>query len=300
MIKTELPEKSKSHEAVIHEIRDVIVENYADKVAFVILFGSFARGDWVHDYYTEEGYDLEYASDYDFLVITKKAKTGSGYQATKFRDDIEAKLKSFQFPNKPHKPAIIVESLARVNDDLEKGQYFFSDIKKEGILLYHDQEFELAEPRQLSSDEAREIAKNDFDRWFNKGDDFLQDSYSALKAKRNNNAAFYLHQTTESFLTCALLVLTGYKPKSHDIKYFLSLASSQSNKFLNTFPLINKEQKNCFELLRKAYIDSRYSKDYKITKEQLGYLIKRVEYLQNVTQEVCKEKVKLIHLQTNI
>lgn len=48
-MKTELPKKSKAHEASIYAIRDVIIESYKDKIAFIILFGSFARGDWVYD-----------------------------------------------------------------------------------------------------------------------------------------------------------------------------------------------------------------------------------------------------------
>ena len=36
----------------------------------VILFGSFARGDWVHDIYKEDHITYEYASDYDLLIIT--------------------------------------------------------------------------------------------------------------------------------------------------------------------------------------------------------------------------------------
>ncbi len=31
-----------------------------------------------------------------------------------------------------------------------------------------------------------------------------------------------------------------------------------------------------FKLLKKAYIDARYKKDYKITKKQLEYLAERV------------------------
>ena len=104
---------------------------------------------------------------------------------------------------------------------------------------------------------------------------------------------------------------TGYRPKTHNIEELLSLCSSQSNKFLNIFPqggsslekkitphrtipadqieiLYNSKSKaDWFELLKIAYIESRYSKYYKIKKEQLDYLIERVEYLREVDKEVC-------------
>ena len=72
-MKTTLPQESKEHEAIIHEIRDIILQSYKEKISHIILFGSFARGNWVYDYYTEDGHDVEFASDYDFLIITKKA-----------------------------------------------------------------------------------------------------------------------------------------------------------------------------------------------------------------------------------
>ena len=311
MIKTQLPEKSKSHEAVIHEIRDIIVENYVDKIAFVILFGSFARGDWVHDYYKEDGHDLEYASDYDFLVITKKTKNGNGAAGTNLKNDINKKLKEFKRPYKSHTPTIIIEPLLRVNEELEKGRYFFTDIKKEGVCLYSSGEFELVEPKELDEVEVKKIAKEDFEQWFESGEGFLRLCHDAIGHDNYKRAAFLLHQATEAFLTCSLLVTTGYRPKTHNIEELLSLCSSQSNKFLNIFPqggsslekkitphrtipadqieiLYNSKSKaDWFELLKIAYIESRYSKYYKIKKEQLDYLIERVEYLREVDKEVC-------------
>jgi hypothetical protein len=48
---------------------------------------------------------------------------------------------------------------------LRRSQYFFSDIKKEGILLYDSGEFTLAEPKDLNLEERKQIAKDDFDQF---------------------------------------------------------------------------------------------------------------------------------------
>ena len=48
------------------------------------------------------------------------------------------------------------------------------DIKKEGILLYHDEDCQLAEPKELTSEEKRKIAQKHFDIWFKKGDEFFE------------------------------------------------------------------------------------------------------------------------------
>ena len=47
-----------------------------------------------------------------------------------------------------------------------------------------------------------------------------------------------------------------------------------------------------FKVLRKAYIDARYKKDYKITKKQLEYLAARVKKLQKLTKNICTQKIK--------
>jgi hypothetical protein len=54
-----------------------------------------------------------------------------------------------------------------------------------------------------------------------------------------------------------------------------SLASNYSDELLKIFPRDTKEQEEKFVLLKSAYTEARYNKNYKITEEQLVYLIKR-------------------------
>ena len=63
--------------------------------------------------------------------------------------------------------------------------------------------------------------------------------------------------------------------------------------FLEVFSYANKEQEEMFKLLKKAYIDTRYKKDYKITKKQLEYLSKRVTILLRLTKKICKVKIDI-------
>ena len=50
----QLPQRSKQYETEIKEISALILEGSRDKIAFVILFGSFARGDFIYDFRTEK------------------------------------------------------------------------------------------------------------------------------------------------------------------------------------------------------------------------------------------------------
>ena len=74
-MKTTLPKKSYKHAKTIFSIRDKILEKHQDKISHIILYGSFARGGWIHDIDNEEGYNSKivgYFSNYDIFIIAKE------------------------------------------------------------------------------------------------------------------------------------------------------------------------------------------------------------------------------------
>ena len=62
-------------------------------------------------------------------------------------------------------------------------------------------------------------------------------------------------------------------------------------KFAKVFPQASPQERQRFELLKKAYVDARYNMDYKINKEDLDYLSERVQLLRKLTEEICREKI---------
>ena len=288
-MKTTLPKNS----LVIKERLDAIVQEILaaarDQVAMIILFGSYAKGTWVRDWYVEGHITYSYESDLDILVVTKSPKY-RGLKGASFESDLTKRLERKGLRGKTFGApwvTFVVEPIKYLNQQLEKSQYFFSDIKKEGILLYDSGEFTLAEPKDLNSEERKKIAKDDFDQWFTRAIGFIKATNYMLQDNYLNLAAFQLHQATESFYSAILLVFTGYKPRLHDIEKLGSLASNYSDELLKIFPRDTKEQEERFILLKLAYTEARYNKNYKITEEQLVYLIKRVEKLKSITEEIC-------------
>ena len=158
--------------------------------------------------------------------------------------------------------------------------------KNKGILLYDSGEYELSEAKELDAGERKAIAQDDYDYWFTNGNEFLTHCHYALKDKSYSKAAFFLHQTTESFYNAIFLVFSGYKPKLHDIRKLGCMVNNYHNDLLKIFHVDAPEQKKCFELLRKAYIEARYNKNYEINKTQLDYLIGRVEKLKTITERI--------------
>ena len=146
--------------------------------------------------------------------------------------------------------------------------------------------------RKPSPAKRKQIAEEDFKEWFKSAKIFYKHFEYALKDRNYKQAAFELHQAVERFYSTTLLVFTGYKGKRHNIEKLGRQVSGYDTAFLKVFTRATAEQDENFKLLKKAYIDARYKKDYKITKKQLEYLAKRVKLLQRLTKKICAAKIE--------
>jgi predicted transcriptional regulator len=66
----------------------------------------------------------------------------------------------------------------------------------------------------------------------------------------------------------------------------------QEAKFSKIFDLTNQTEEHHFELLRKAYIEARYSKTYKITKKELLYIEKKISPMIKLIEKLCKQEIE--------
>ncbi|MBN9383838.1 MAG: HEPN domain-containing protein [Chitinophagaceae bacterium] len=265
----------------LREITGIIVK--AVDPEKVILFGSHATGRWVEHRYTEGGIVYEYISDYDILVITKSGESRKDYEV---QDLIENRC-VYKTP-----VTVITHDIDFVNKMLREGQYFFTDIEKEGILLYDAGNTPLAERKPLSTAEAKAIAQQYFEQWYGGAKEFYIDAQNACQRGSYKNAAFYLHQATERIYNAIILVHTGYKPKTHNLDKLKRYSKRFSQELDAVFPDNTPQEKHLFDLLKRGYIDTRYKDSYEITAEELTTLIERVGKLQVIAERLCQEKIR--------
>ncbi len=268
----------------LKRVTEIILEE-CPTVLMIILFGSHARGDWVEDRHFEDGTLHEYMSDFDILVIVRSNQIVNSKDTWR-RVEARARRLARTWTN------LIVESIETVNNALARGHYFFTDIKKEGILLYDTAEFKLARRRKLNPKERRGIAKAHFKEWFTSAQEFYGVFEYTLGKQQYKLAAFQLHQAVERFYDAILLVFTNYRPRSHDIEKLSHMVGGYDPALLAVFPQATDEPKECFDLLKRAYVEARYNPGYKITKEQLEYLAQRVQKLQDLTKKICEAKIE--------
>jgi uncharacterized protein len=270
----------------LREITDIIVDTAQPEM--IILFGSYARGTWVEDRFTdpEDHNTYEYKSDYDICVITRTHGQARNEGLWDKSRHIAWKSGIRVIVN------IIAHDIKEFNRKIEKLEYFFCDIKKEGIVLYDTKNFRIVGAKRLSKKERRIIAKEDFELWFESACNFYEQFEFGFNKKHYKEAAFTLHQVTERLYAALLLVFTQYKPRTHDIEFLGHQVSTFDPRLCAVFPMFTEEDKRLFNLLKKAYIDARYKKSYSITKDELAYLSGRVEKLRTLTEEVCKTKIE--------
>ncbi|WP_433910774.1 HEPN domain-containing protein [Sphingomonas yabuuchiae] len=254
------------------------------RILKVILYGSYARGDWVDD--PIGGYQ----SDYDILVVVNDERLTEPEEFWAKADD--QFVREVTISKRISAPvSFIVHSLADVNNQLTQGRPFFIDVIEQGIALYEVEDYPFVTPQPLEPKAARAEAAKHFDYWFPLSVHALKLAEASQQNGVPRDAAFMLHQSVERAYHCLLLTLTLYSPKSHKLNFLRSQAEPLVHELIAVWPRDTKFAQRCFELLRQAYVNARYSAHYKVTPAELEWLAERVELLQQIVKEACEKRL---------
>lgn len=157
--------------------------------------------------------------------------------------------------------------------------------------MYDTKEFKLAKPRKLSFREIKEFAKYEFNIHYPEGVNFIKYGNIGLEDGMYKSVFFLLHQSCERFYNAISLTFTNYRPKSHKLNELGAQVKEFSRELAAIFPKNTPFEERCYDLLCRAYIEARYNGEFAVTKEELTYMIERVEILKTVTASICQEKI---------
>lgn len=279
LMKTSLDHLPKNKKDQLRRITAII--RAVSTVELVILFGSYARGDWVEDR------GSGYCSDLDILVVAAPQVAvdtvlwaGVKEQAQKIAGRVRI--------------ALITHDLKFVNREIRQGNYFFCDIVLEGIVLHGAGSALLAKPRALNDEERLRFGVHHFRYWYESASDFWLTSTYCSSLGKLSTAAYLLHQAAERYLHAILLVFGGYKPKTHDVEELADEAATYHPRLASLLPRADPEDKERFCHLKRAYVEARYSKSYSISLTQLTVLRDQVRDLAVLAREVCWDKLASI------
>ena len=258
----------------------------------IILYGSYARNTYVdYDQRIEYGIRTCFMSDYDILVVTN----------TRFQRHVISHILSkatdnyYKGMNRNESATVqfIDESIDDLNKAIDKNRYFYTDIKREGIMLYNSGRYKLARRRKQNYREIKELAEEYYNERFERGNEFLLGAIFYNEQGLHKMASFNLHQACENYYNSIILTFTLYSPKEHSLIKLSARAKTHSLESSKAFPRNTEEEKRLFDLLQDAYVQARYSLHFRITQEDIEALIPKVELLRDIARQCCEERIKV-------
>jgi uncharacterized protein len=255
----------------------------------IILFGSYARGDWVEDPVGR------YFSDFDILVVVNHDDL---VDVSEFWGKVEERLLGDLTEGKclRTQASLIYHSLDDVNEKLRLGRYFFTDILRDGVVLHEEDGHPFVNPGYLTAGEALQETREYFEEWFGSASNFLELASAAISKEMLKEGAFLLHQATERLYHCVFLVRTLYSPKTHNLNRLRTMAEQLEPGLRGIWPKTSRFHKRAYGLLREAYIKARYSREYQIGVDELSWLSSRVSTLQGVVRELSLARMEELEI----
>lgn len=305
-MRTDLDHLPPAKQRELERVVQILFEEFDERIALatqdwkrkgriqkIILYGSYARGNWVDEPHTAKGYQ----SDFDLLIIVSDKRLTDRVEYWAKAE--ERLIREVSITKTLRTPVnFIVHTLAEVNDGLAHGRYFFIDVAKEGIALYQSDDTDLPEPKPKTPEQALAMAKEYFEEWFPAAMQRFELGKIAMEKGFSKPAAFDLHQTTEYLYHCVLLVCTFYTPHVHNLAFLRTQAERIDRRLVHIWPQDSRRERALFEKLKAAYVKARYSKHYRISEVELTWLRERAEELGQVVHMVCSDRIAMLEAQS--
>jgi HEPN domain-containing protein len=265
-MKTDLDHLPHFHRRQLRLLVPVIVK--AVRPEKIILYGMYGMDDTI-------------PTGYDLLVVTPRGERCYDHE---IQDIIENRCRTHATVT------VLVHDIDHVNLRLSEGQYFFSLLGQESVLLYDAGNVPLAPAAVPDLVRIRLTAQKDFDRWSRQARAFFDSAVFNQQKKEYWLAVFLLHQAAEQIYQAILLAFMGYKPCTHNLDKLRRYTHRFSIELSLLFPRNAAGEDRLFKLLLASYVDARYKEDYRITEYELQELIQRIERLLSIARRICHNR----------
>lgn len=258
----------------------------------VILFGSYARGDYVvdgqwNDYHPEPSH---YQSDYDVAVLTAPEQDGkhADHRLKNVKDAFEREY-GREIPVQFHRFGVM-----KFNRMVKQHRFFFLDIADEGILLHDSGRYVLGAKRTAPwYPVVLKWARQDWRKKRLDAISFMAAAETVGALKNYTLADFQLHQACESWYLALMLVITEYRPKTHDLRTLRSLTLPHGPAELDAaFPLATAADRRRFQVIWDGYIRGRYDRNFMVSKADYLWLAAGTERLAKAARQICLARIR--------
>ena len=270
-----------------------LVELILDKIPvceMIILYGSYARGTYVsYDEREEFGIPSSFKSDYDILVIN------SAWSYDKIENKL-ASVRNIYDKRGDHRYRVPVQfihdSIKKVNEDLKYSRYFYTELKRDGIMLYNRGKNKLARRKPLKFGEIKKQGEEYFGEKYAKARLFMEQAVFMYDKEEYVMSSFNLHQACENLFNAIMLTFTLKNDKEHNLEELFKASRGYAPELIRVFPVGNEEEERLFKILVCSYIEARYNPEFKVSREDVEDLMVKVEKFGMVTKDVCERGIK--------
>jgi hypothetical protein len=187
-----------------------------------------------------------------------------------------------------------VHSLEQVNHALAESVPHFVTIATQGIALYELDRTPLKMPRHLPASERRARGLAEYTRWHGRAADFLVGAAFFQDCGNAPMAALLLHNACEHLYQCVIWSLTLHGPRTRALNELREIAEALDQRLCLAWPRDTPFERRAFGCIRRAYVEVRYGRTYRISVEELAWAMERTILLQRLVQDVCRERLDAV------
>lgn len=223
------------------------------------------------------------SADYDLLVIPR--------ERTKAKREAVAQVIQ-NYNNASIKFTTLVHSIDAVNDGLQQGNFFFTSLYHQGVILYDGNNLPLTFPPEKNIHVIPSpIIESDWKKWSGLARKFYDGAVYALSKEANDLAVFMLHQGVEHICIALIRIYMGYRRTTHKLSKLLAMVENFSRYSVTVFPRLTADEIRLFAVLESAYVKARYKADYAVDTSTVNILKEQVEELLKIAECLYIEKL---------
>jgi HEPN domain-containing protein len=210
---------------------------------------------------------------YHVLVLVRRTRETS-------YNSMQEKIETSCQPISP--VTAIVMEVEQFGDWLATGHPFACHVKTKAVSYFEDLTVELVDASPIDPETLKIAKEAAHCQGLNKVNQFLAGADLFRIREQNKMAAFMLHQAAESALLTILKTSIGLTVNSHNLDKLVRYCLLVTSAVADIFKRNTENEKKQFQLLQRAYIDTRYRDDYYINTSDLLELTAKIRSLQEV------------------
>ena len=242
-----------------------------------------------YDEREEFGVPTSFKSDYDILVIN------SAWSYDKIENKLVS-VRNIYDKRGDHRYRVPVQfihdCIKKVNEDLKYSRYFYTELKRDGVMLYDSGNSKLARRKPLRYEEIKRQGEEYFREKFAKFKLFMEQAAFMYDREEYVMSSFNLHQACENLFNAILLTFTLRNDKEHNLDELFKASRGYAPELICIFPAENEDEERLFKILVRSYIEARYNPEFKVNREDIEDLMGKVEKFGEVTSQACERRIK--------